>query len=99
MTTETNNPNQGKYPMTETAVKGAQERINYYTRLVLSLLALSAVLGSGLIAEIRSREFDILSTIGTGLLVSLSVMVGYLVVKINSLIKKLEKQENGTSDF
>ena len=78
--------------MTETAVKAAQERINYYTRLVLAFLALLAVMSGGLIAEIRSGDSDILSTIGIGLAVSLSVTAGYLVGRINGLIKKLEEQ-------
>ncbi len=78
--------------MTETAIKAAQERINYYTRLVLAFLALLAVMSGGLIAEIRSGDSDILSTIGIGLAVSLSVTAGYLVGRINGLIKKLEEQ-------
>ncbi|MDD9868334.1 MAG: hypothetical protein OXU50_00315 [Gammaproteobacteria bacterium] len=78
--------------MTETAIKAAQERINYYTRLVLAFLALLAVMSGGLIAEIRSGDSDILSTIGIGLATSLFVMTGYLVARINSLITKLEKQ-------
>jgi len=92
MITQTNNPNRGKSPMTETAIKAAQERINYYTRLVLAFLALLAVMSGGLIAEIRSGDSDILSTIGIGLAVSLSVTAGYLVGRINGLIKKLEEQ-------
>jgi len=78
--------------MTETAVKAAQERINYYTRLVLAFLALFAVMSGGLIAEVRKGESDILSTIGIGLAVSLFVVTGCLAIRINSLIKKLEKQ-------
>jgi len=92
MTMETNNLNRGNPPMTGTAVKAAQERINYYTRLVLAFLALLAVMSGGLIAEIRKGESDILSTIGIGLAASLSAIAGYLVIRINSLIKKLEKQ-------
>lgn len=99
MTMETNNLNQGIPPMTETAVKAAQERINYYTRLVLAFLALFAVMSGGLIAEVRKGESDILSTIGIGLATSLFVVTGCLIVRINSLIKKLEEQKNGTTHF
>lgn len=89
---ETNNLNQGIPPMTETAVKAAQERINYYTRLVLAFFALFVVMSSGLIVESRSGEFDILSTIGTGLAVSSLIVTGYLAARINKLIRRLEKQ-------
>lgn len=92
MTMETNNLNQGIPPMTETAVKAAQERINYYTRLVLAFFALFVVMSSGLIVESRSGEFDILSTIGTGLAVSSLIVTGYLAARINKLIRRLEKQ-------
>lgn len=92
MTMETNSLNQGKSPMTETAVKAAQERINYYTRLVLAFFALFVVMSSGLIVESRSGEFDILSTIGTGLAVSSLIVTGYLAARINKLIRRLEKQ-------
>lgn len=85
--------------MTETAIKGIQERINYYTRLVLAFFALLAVIVGSLIAEIRSEAFDILSTIGTGLTALFSVVAVCLVVRINSLIKKLEEQQNGTTHF
>ena len=78
--------------MTETAVKGVQERINYFTRLVMASLALLAVVGGGLIAEIRSKEFDILFAIGGGIVVLLFIMAGYLVKRVHDLIKELEKQ-------
>jgi len=92
MTMETNNLNHGKPPMTETAVKGIQERINYYTRLALAFLALLAVVGGSLIAEIRKGEYDILFTLGGMLLVLVFGTACYLVARINSLIKKLEEQ-------
>jgi len=95
----TNNLNRGNPPMTETAVKGTQERINYYTRLVLAFFALLVVIVGSLIAEIRSEAFDILSTIGTRLTALFSVVAVCLVVRINNLIKKLEEQQNDTTRF
>jgi len=70
---------------------GIREQIDFNTKLLQICAAFLALIGSGLVAQIRTGKFDMLFWSGVGLAVALLVVVGLLIYNIHRHIKTLRQ--------
>lgn len=79
--------------MNETRTRGAQGRAEFYMKLLQICAIFLALIGGGLVAQMKAGEYDIFFAAGAVLFAGLLAVIGYLLLQIHRNIQKLEESK------